>query len=154
VSNIDLSRQTPLWGLLAFVTGAVALVLAMVVIFAGPFAPQPTVGTTIGEIAGDMLAAARRSVEGAPPPAPQPRGWDIDRVLVTITPILGVAAVVLAMVAVLRHERRHLPSYAAALGISAIVFQFFWWVALLICGVVLLVAIIENLGGFVEGFGG
>ncbi len=85
---------------------------------------------------------------------PAPRGWDIDRVLATLTPILGVVAVVLGMVAALRREGWRLSAYGAALGGAAIVFQLFWWVALLICGVVLLVAIIENLGSFAEGFGG
>ena len=153
MSNAILPRETSLWGVLALIAGAVALVLAMLVVFAGPFAPQPTVGTVIGDIAGDMVAAARRSVEGAAQPEPEALGWDIDRMLATLTPIIGVVAVVLAMIATLRHEARRLPAYGAALGGTAILFMFIWWAALLICGVVLLVSIIENFGSLADGFG-
>ncbi|PWK62202.1 hypothetical protein [Roseicyclus mahoneyensis] len=154
MSTVVSPAQTPIWGWLAILTGAVALVLAMLVIFAGPFAPQPSTGTVIGQIAGDMIAAARGSLDGSAQPAPVPRGWDVDRVLATLTPILGVLALCLAVMAAIRREPWRLSSYGAALGGAAIVIQFVWWIALLICGVVLLVAIIENLGGFAEGFGG
>lgn len=150
----DPETRAPIWGMLAIGTGALALVLAMLVIFAGPFAPQQSVGTTIGDIAGDIVSAARRSVQGLEQPAPAPRGWDIDRILATLAPILGVGAVVLAVLSAVTREPWRLASYGAALGGAAIVVQVIWWVALLICGIVLLVAIIENLGGIVEGFGG
>ncbi len=42
-------------------------------------------------------------------------------------------------------------AYAGTLGIMAIVFQFFWWVALLITGVIIIVAILDNIGDI---FGG
>jgi hypothetical protein len=152
--TFDTSDQAPIWSYAAITAGAVALVLAMLVIFAGPFAPQPSVGTTIGEIAADIAMAARNSVQGVEQPPPEPRGWSIDRILETLTPILGVVAVVLAIMAAVRHEPRRVASYGAALGGAAIMIQFVWWIALLICGVVLLVSIVENLGGILDGFGG
>jgi hypothetical protein len=137
------------WGHLAIGTGALALALAMLTVFGGPFAPQPSAATTIGEIAGEMRAAARRAVNGEPQPAPVPRGWDIDRVLMLAAPLLGVVAVVLAIVSALRREGLRFAGYGAALGMGAIVFQFVWWIALLIAGTLLLVAIIENIGDII-----
>lgn len=154
MSTAATPQQGPFWGYLAILLGAAALVMAMLVIFAGPFAPQQTVGVTIGEIAGDIVSAARRSVQGIEQPPPDPRGWDIDRVLMILTPLLGVIAVVLAVLAAVRREPWRLATYGAALGGAAITVQFIWWVALLICGIVLLVSIIENLGGILDGFGG
>jgi hypothetical protein len=134
------------WGHFAIGTGALALALAILHVFGGPFAPQPSVGTTVGEIAGEMRAAAVRAVTGEPQPAPAPRGWDMDRILMLAAPLVGVLAIVLSMIAALRREGQRLAGYGAALGVGAIVFQLVWWIAALIAGVLLLVAIIENIG--------
>jgi hypothetical protein len=139
------------WGHFAIGAGALALSLAVLHVFGGPFAPQPSVGTTVGEIAGEMRAAALRAVNGEPQPAPVPRGWDIDRVLLVAAPLLGVLAIVLSMVAALRREGLRLAGYGAALGIGAILFQLVWWIAALIAGVILLVAIVENIGDILGG---
>lgn len=135
------------WGYLSIALGALALAVSAVVIFGGPFAPQQSIGTTIGEVAGDMRAAALRSLRGEPQPAAVPRGWDIDRILFLAAPLIGVAAVVAAAVSALSRDPWRLPTYGAVLGASAIALQFLWWVAMLIAGVVLLVAIVENIGG-------
>ena len=139
------------WGHVAMGAGALALALAMLTVFGGPFAPQPSVGTTVGEIAGEMRAAALRAVNGEPQPAPVPRGWDIDRILMLAAPLVGVMAIVLSMIAALRGERYRLAGYGAALGTGAIVFQFVWWIALLIAGTILLVSIIQNIDGILGG---
>ena len=149
------TRTFPFYlGYMGIATGGLSLVLAMLVIFAGPFAPQPAIGTTIGDIAGDMATAAMRSMRGLEQPAPEPRGWDVDRVLFTLTPILAVAAIVLSVLSALRHEPWRLGTYGTALGAAAILCHFIWWIALLLCGVALLTAIIENFGDILDGFGG
>lgn len=139
------------WGYVSVALGALGLVLAMVHIFGGPFTPQPSIGTTIGDIAGDMRAAVLRAVRGEPQPAPQPVGWDIDRVLLLAAPLLGAAALVMAVVSAIARDGWRLPTYGAVLGLAAIVFQLFWWVAVLFAGAILLVAIIENLGEILGG---
>ena len=139
------------WGHVAIGMGALSLSLAMLHVFGGPFAPTPSAATTVGDIAGEIRAAALRAVKGDPQPAPIPRGWDIDRVLMIAAPLLGVLAIVLSMVAALRREGPRLAGYGAALGVGAIVFQTIWWIAALIAGIVLLVAIIENIGDILGG---
>lgn len=134
------------WGHVALGTGALALSLAMLHVFGGPFAPTPSAAQTVGEIAGEMRAAAQRALSGEAQPAPAPRGWDIDRVLLLAAPLIGVAAIVLSMISALRGEGVRLAGYGAALGLGAIVFQMVWWIAMLIACVALLIAIIENIG--------
>jgi hypothetical protein len=151
MSNVQTLSTGLSWGHFAIGAGALALSLAMLHVFGGPFAPQPSAGTTVGEIAGEMRAAALRALNGEPQPAPVPRGWDIDRVLMVAAPLVGVLAIVLSMVAALRREGLRLAGYGAALGVGAIVFQTVWWIAMLIAGVVLLVAIIENAGEILGG---
>lgn len=151
MSDMQLPSASFGWGHVAMGTGALAFALAMLNVFGGPFTPQPSVGTTIGEIAGEMRAAALRAANGEPQPAPVPRGWDIDRVLMLAAPLVGVLAIVLSMIAVLREDRYRLAGYGATLGAGAIAFQFVWWIALLFAGVMLLIAIIENIGDILGG---
>jgi hypothetical protein len=66
--------------------------------------------------------------------------------LAIIGPILGLVAVMLSLISGVLRENWRYPAYGVSLGSTAIVFQYLWWLALLICGVLLLVAIIENIG--------
>lgn len=140
-----------LWGWLALGVGALALSLVLLQVFGGPFAPRPSVGVTIGEIAGDIRASALRALNGEPQPAPRPRGWDIDRVLMVLAPLLGVGAILLAVVSSLRRDPWQFSAYGVALGTAAIAFQFVWWLALVVIGVCLLIVIIQNIGGILGG---
>ncbi|MBJ3762198.1 hypothetical protein ILP92_05505 [Maribius pontilimi] len=142
-------------GYLAVGTGALALILAMVHIFGGPFTPQQPVGVSIGEIAGDIRASAWRALTGAPQPEPEPRGWDIDRILLLAAPVTGAVAIVLSVVSLILRDPPRLGAYGTMMGLSAIVFQFVWWIVVLIAAVLLLVSIIENMGDIFGGlFGG
>ena len=63
----------------------------------------------------------------------------------------GIVAILLALISAVCREHWRVPVYAAGLGSAAVLFQFFWLLAVLIAGVILLVAIIENIGDI---FGG
>jgi hypothetical protein len=147
-------KRSSIWGYGAIVLGGLGLLLSMVVIFGGPFTPQPSVGETIGEIAGDIRASALRSLRGDEPAAPTPKAWNIDQILILTAPVLGALGILAAVVSALVRDPWRMPTYGALLGGSAIVFQFVWWLALLVCGVLLLVSIIENMGNILDGFGG
>lgn len=66
--------------------------------------------------------------------------------LAMIAPVSGGLAVILAAVSGVKRETWRFATYGACLGLGAILFQFRWWAALLLAGMVLLVAITENLG--------
>ncbi|MBV0913090.1 hypothetical protein [Anianabacter salinae] len=139
---------------LALVIGALALLGAMIAVYAGPFAPQPKLGTALGEFTADFITATLRGLDGEAQPAAETRSLTIDTGIAVAVAVAGVVAVVLAVIALARHEPRRLSVGALALGGAALTFQFLAWLALLICGVVLLVTAINNAGAIFESFGG
>lgn len=139
------------WGLPAFFAGVAALV-ASALFVSGLMMPEPeqSVGTMIGEIARDIRNAATGKAESAPA-AEASRGFDIEAILMIVTPVLAGLATVLGGISLYRHEPPLLSKIAIALGVSAIVMQFVFWLALLICGVVLLSMILSNMDGILGG---
>lgn len=127
--------------------GALGLFTALFVLYAGPLSPQPDVGTSIGEIAGNMKAAAQRALQGIPQPEEtivEPT-WTIDRILMAAAPALGVLGVVMAIVAYIRHEPKRAATCGMCLSVAAIFVQVVLIVTLIIAGAILLVAIMQNL---------
>lgn len=140
------SRFLRQWGFWAVVAGAIALVLVFAQIAGPAFDPKPSVASQIGEIAGEIRRSAWRSFFGLPNPAPEAAAPSLWNHVAIAAPILGVVAVVLSVISGILRENWRYPVYGTSLGVAAIVFQYFWWLALLVAGVVLLVAIIENMG--------
>ena len=134
------------WGFWAVVTGAAALIMVLILIFGPMTEPRPSAGEQIGQIAGEIKRSAWRTFLGLREPTPEPQPVPITDYLQPVAPILGVIAVVLALISGVRRENWRYSVYATGLGASAVVFHYFWWVALLFAGVVILVAIIENMG--------
>ena len=130
--------------------GALALVLVFVQIAGPSFEARPSAASQIGEIAGEIRRSAWRSFMGLPAPAPEPARPDMFVYLAIAAPTLGIIAVVLSAISGFLRENWRYAAYGAGLGIAALVFQFMWWVALLVAGVLLLRAIIENIGDIFE----
>ncbi|MEM8775412.1 MAG: hypothetical protein AAGF53_10285 [Pseudomonadota bacterium] len=134
------------WGFWAVISGAISLLLVFIHI-SGFFAePQPSAATQIGEIAGEIKRAAWRSFFGFSSGEAVPQATTTTDYLAVIAPSLGALAIVLAVISGVLRENWRFAVYGTGLGASAILFHFFWWVALLFAGVMLLVAIIENIG--------
>ncbi|WP_299825605.1 hypothetical protein [uncultured Roseobacter sp.] len=127
--------------------GASALFLALLIVYAGPFTAQPDVGTTIGEIAGNMRAAAQRAVQGLPQPEAtvvQP-AWDIDRILMTAAPSIGVLGLLMAITGFIRKEPKRAAACGLAISTGAILVQVLLIAVLIIAGVMLLIGIMQNM---------
>ena len=143
------------FGWLGFFTGAAALILTLVVFWAGPFAPQQTAGVTLGELAAEVAKSAARSVTGQAQPAPAAQPWTIDDTLEVAVGTLAGLAVVLGVAAFVRHERRRAALSGIALGGLAIGVQFFAWSVLMIAGVLVIAGVMAALRGvFGDLFGG
>ena len=146
---MSISSEAPQahWGLIGFCFGACAL-LAAVMLTSGMMAPEPeqSIGTTIGEIARDIRQAATGGSKSVAPVA-EPSGFDGLGLLMIVTPILAGVATVLGGISLYRHEPKTLSKMAIAMGLSAVAMQFAFWLAVLICGTVLLVSIMSNMGG-------
>lgn len=121
-------------GWLGFAMGAAALVLTIVVFWAGPFGPQQTAGVTLGELAADIAKSAARSVSGQPQPTPVTPARDIDDYLEIGVAALAGLAIVLGAAAFVRGERRRAAASGIALGGLAVAFQLFTWTVMLIVG--------------------
>lgn len=133
-------------GTWAMICGALGLLMVFAQIVGPTFEPSPSVGTQIGEIAGDIRRSAWRTFLGLGNPEPEPTPLSIWIYVGFAGVFLGLVAIVLSVISGVMREDRRLTSYGAGLGVAAVTFQFFWWVALLIAGIVLLVAIIANIG--------
>jgi len=146
MADTEIARPIP-FGAAAMAIAAAALVLAVAHLAAGPFAPRKPVEETIVETAVKIKAAARRAVTGeaAPPPAPAPRR-DIDRILKLTVLALGAAAMMSAIVALVRNEPRAPAFSGFALGAGVLLVAWLQWIALILCGAIILAAIIANLG--------
>ncbi|MEE4315695.1 MAG: hypothetical protein V2I74_01815 [Erythrobacter sp.] len=127
--------------------GGIGLFIALLVMYVGPFAPRQDVGTAIGEIAGNMRAAAWRALLGLEQPDSTivQRAWDIDRILMTVAPAAGVLGVIMAIMGYIRREPKKIAYYGMALSVCAIFVQILFVVLMIVTGVILLVSIIENM---------
>lgn len=143
--DID-ARNTP-FSIISIGLGAIGLFIALLVVYAGPFAPQQDVGTTVGEIAGNMRAAAWRSFFGLEQPETTivQRAWDIDRILMTVAPAAGILGVIMAITAYVRQEPKRIATYGMALSVCAIFVQVLLIVVMIIAGVMLLIGIMQNM---------
>lgn len=146
---------TPVLGWTGFVLGAVALVGAVIVFWAGPFAPPQDLSVSIGELATDTAKAALRSAAGLEQPAPELVTRTIDDYLQIVIAGLGSLAVVLAVASFVKREPRRIALGAAILGGSAIAFQMFVWAVAVIFLAIVFYAIMTNFGEILGGlFGG
>lgn len=134
------------WGFWAVMTGALALMLVFAHIVGPTLEPKPSAATQIGEIAGEIKRSAWRTFLGLPQPEPVVEPVSFWSYFGLAAPILGAVAIVLSVLSGVRRENWRYAIYGTGLGVAAVVFHFFWWMALLIAGVVLLVSIIENIG--------
>ncbi|MCB1439307.1 MAG: hypothetical protein H6888_05270 [Nitratireductor sp.] len=139
----DFLRRWGFWGMIA---GALAMVLVFAHIAGPSLEPKPSVGSQIGEIAGEIRRSAWRSFLGLPKPPTEIKNPTIWDYMAFVAPFVGVLAIVLSVISRVLRENWRFAAYGTALGASAIVFHYFWWVAMLFAGVILLVAIIENIG--------
>ena len=136
------------WGFWAVVAGAGALLFVCFQVFGPSLEPKPSGAQQIGEMAGEMKRAAWRSFLGLKQPEPETTATAVSSYLPLAGPVLGIVAILLSLVSALMRENWRYPVYGAALGAGAIVFQVFWWMLLVVLGVMLLIAVIENLGDF------
>ncbi|PAU89806.1 hypothetical protein CK507_02755 [Pseudomonas sp. WN033] len=125
--------------------GAVALMLALVHFWAGPFSPKPSLEQVVAEKAVAVRDATVAALKGEVRPAPVQSSVnrDLDWIASLATTILGGLAVILAIVGIALKEPLRVAGGAAALGVGAIAFQF----AALALGVLVLVILVSAVLG-------
>ncbi len=135
----------PILGWSGFAMGAVALLLTLVVFWAGPFAPQQATGVSLGELAADIAQSAARSVVGQSQPEPVSPPRDIDDYLEILVGVAAGVAIVLGVAALVRHEHKRAAVSGIALGGLAIGVQLFAYTIMLIAGALVISAVVYAL---------
>ncbi|WP_171101676.1 MULTISPECIES: hypothetical protein [unclassified Ruegeria] len=145
----------PVFGWIGFCVGALALFAALFVFWAGPFAPQHSAGVTLGELAAEIGKSTLRAAAGLDQPEPVAPTRDLDDLLQIGVAMLGGLAIVLSAIGFLRHERRRPALAGVAIGIGAILFQFFAFAVFAFLGVLLVMALLNSFSDVFSGlFGG
>ncbi len=136
-------------GLSGIALGTIALLIAVVSFWAGPFAPKPTVET---EVAGKVFSLKKAVLKGLlsessakPTYQPEPK-WNIDKTITVLIPVIAVFAMLLGLFSFINKEPIRVATGAAMTGLSAIAFQFIALYAFAIILVVVVIAVISALG--------
>ena len=138
------------FGLVGFMLGIASLVVILIQLSAF-FEPQEkSSGTFIGEIAADIKQSAVRALAGEPAPEPTPTPQNYSQFITIAALCVAGIAVALGGIGIYRNEPHRLSYMAVGIGVSAFVMQFVFWLAILICGVSLLISIIGDLDGIFD----
>lgn len=141
-----IERDSSRLGWAGFLLAAFVFLAALVVFWAGPFAPQQQVGISLGQIASDIGKSALRGMAGLEQPAAKSVPLDLDDYLRLGIAVLGGVAVILGITALIKHEKKRPAIAAIALAGLTVTFQFFVWYAIAFLGVLLIWALLENFG--------
>ncbi len=141
-----MSKVSTKFGFTGIAIGSIALLLALVHFWAGPFSPQPTLETTVAEKAASIRNATIKALKGEEYKESYKSNWDVDKVTNVSTAILGGIAFILSIIAFAKQEPTRVSSGAAILGVSAIAFQFIAMYAMALLVVLLIAAVLSSLG--------
>mgnify|MGYP001825974160 CR=1 FL=1 len=142
-----MEKQSSKFSFVGIAIGAVALLLAIVHFWAGPFSPQPTMEQTVAEKAVSIKEATIAALKGEEPQAPVKRSsMDMDNVASLATAVLGGLAIILGVVGYATKEPLRAAGGAALLGGSAIAFQFAVLALGAIVLAILVVGVLSQLG--------
>ncbi|NOE26681.1 hypothetical protein [Ruegeria sp. HKCCD6157] len=145
----------PVFGWVGFCIASLALLAALFVFWAGPFAPQQTAGVSLGELAAEIGKSTLRAAAGMEQPEPVARARDLDDFLRIGVAMLGGLAIVISAVGILRHEKRRPAIAGMVIGTGAILFQFFAFAFFALLGVLVIMALLNSFSDVFSGlFGG
>jgi hypothetical protein len=139
--------QRAKFGLIGFLFAIISLVIIMIQLSAILEPQEQTAGSIIGEIAADIKKSAARALSGEPAPEPTPPPKDYGQYITIAALCIAGLGVIFGGLGLYYNEPHRLAYMAVGFGISAFVLQYVFWLALLICGVILLIGILNNIDG-------
>ena len=153
--SFTVSLRTTWLPALGFAAGFAALVVLLLHLFAGPFAPQATGGSALVEFGGEVTDALVRKVRGEAPPPPVPVARDLDDWMWIGGLICAAAGLALSL---LSFALQHSPRIAAAgtiVSAAAILTVWVWWIGIVVLVILCLHLLGQVFGGAIGGiFGG
>lgn len=144
-------RRKDLFGWSGIAVGGIALLLAMIHFYAGPFSPQPTLESFVAGKAVAIKESLLASLAGnnVPETVTRPH-YDLDRILEIVIAVLAVCAIVLGAIGSGCRANRQAVYGAVMLGIGTLAFQ----VAILAFGVIAAIFLILAVLSLIFGNGG
>jgi len=142
----ETATQNSVFGMLAVVLGFVAFAAVVGHFFVGPIDPPPPIEVSIAEKAAsirDATVAALKGEEYEAESSLRPRTLDDYLTYSFIT--LAIAAILMAVIGFVRHERLRPAIAGAALGGLTITFQFATMVFFGLLCAIILAAVIDKL---------
>lgn len=135
-------------GILAMAIAAIALMIGVAHLNLGPVHETKPIEQSIAETAAKIKEAAKRAVTGEPAPSAPAKpdtGINWDTLIQILVYGLAGLAMLVSLVALLRHEQRMPAMMGFSLGAGVLILAWLQWVALVICGAIIIVAILNNL---------
>ncbi len=127
--------------------GAIALLMALLHFFAGPFSPQPTLEETVAEKAVAIRDATISALKGEQREKKLVEAeFNIDKVMRVSVALLGGVAIILGVLGFAKKESFQSAIGAAILGGGAIAFQFLTIALGVIVLAILIAAVIDQIG--------
>ena len=141
------TKSKSIFGMIGIAIGSIALLLSLVHFWAGPFSPQPTIETIVSEKISSIRSAALDALNGEEPTQTYfSKKWTADTYADVATAVLGGLALILGVISLANREPRRIAGGAAALGISAIAFQFIAMYAMALLVVLIICAALSSFG--------
>jgi hypothetical protein len=120
-----MTQKSSTIGFVGIAVGAVALLVAVIHFWAGPFSPQPSLEKTVAEKAVAIKNATVAALKGKEiAEEPTVRKIDLDQGVRIATSVLGAVAIILGVVSFAKREPLRVGGGAAVLGGAAVAFQF------------------------------
>jgi len=138
------------FGLIGFLLAIASLVVVLIQISAVFELQEKSIGSVLGEIAADIKQSAAGKLAGDPAPEPTPLPQDYSQFITIAAMCVAAVAAVLGGVGLYQNEPHRLSYLAIGFGVSAFFMQYVFWLSILICGVALLISVIENLGSIFD----
>jgi len=138
------------FGLIGFFLGVASLLVILIQLSAFFEPPKQSAGSVIGEIAADIKSSAKAALTGDPKPAPPPPAQDTSRLITIAALTIAALAITLGGIGLFKNEPHRLPYLAIGFGLSALLMQYVFWLAIIICAVALLTSILNNLDSIFE----
>jgi hypothetical protein len=127
--------------------GAIALLMAIVHFWGGPFSPRPSLETTVAEKAVAIRNATIAALKGEEAERKtRPSDMDLDKALQVTAGTLGGLAMILGVIAFARGEPLRAAGGGVFLGAAALAFQFAVIAIGAIVIAILIAAVIPQIG--------
>lgn len=147
VKRKQMAEYSSKLGYIGIGIGAIALMLALVHFWAGPFSPQPSLEQTVAEKAVAIKNATISALKGDKVDSPKKTiVWDTDRIITIVIPTLGGLAIIFGVLGFAKKESWRAAAGAAILGGFAVAFQFVTYAIGAIIVVILIAVVLSQIG--------